>query len=168
MKQIQFFWIGRWEPELNQILSMISNRNSENSCNKNHFDKAAPDYHIHRCSFRYKPREENTELSIEREAIPPPPPSHIHTPRRITFSEIVLWQGCFPWNSPRHPKLFLGQTLPESYREPWEILNHKGVIYTFVRRCLLQEQILFCSINVKTFSKNAGIEINLPCSALKR
>ena len=79
MKQIQFFWIGRWEPELNQILSMISNRNSENSCNKNHFDKAAPDYHIHRCSFRYKPREENTELSIEREAIPPPPPpTHTH------------------------------------------------------------------------------------------
>ena len=98
----------------------------------------------------------------------PPPTSHIHTPRRITFSEIVLWQRCFPWNSPRHPKLFLGQTLPESYREPWEILNHKGVIYTFVRRCLLQEQILFCSINVKTFSKNAGIEINLLCSALKR
>ena len=73
MKQIQFFWIGRWEPELNQILSMISNRNSENSCNKNHFDKAAPDYHIHRCSFRYKPRE--------REAIPPPPHlPHTHTP----------------------------------------------------------------------------------------
>ena len=46
MKQIQFFWIGRWEPELNQILSMISNRNSENSCNKNHFDKTAPDYNI--------------------------------------------------------------------------------------------------------------------------
>ena len=30
----------------NQIPSMISNRISENSCDKNHFDKAAPDYNI--------------------------------------------------------------------------------------------------------------------------
>ena len=31
---------------INQILSMISNRISENSCDKNHFDKAASDYNI--------------------------------------------------------------------------------------------------------------------------
>ena len=31
---------------INQILSMISNRISENSSDKNHFDKAAPDYNI--------------------------------------------------------------------------------------------------------------------------
>ena len=31
---------------INQIPSMVSNRISENSCDKNHFDKAAPDYNI--------------------------------------------------------------------------------------------------------------------------
>ena len=31
---------------INQIPSMISNRISQNSCDKNHFDKAAPDYNI--------------------------------------------------------------------------------------------------------------------------
>ena len=31
---------------INQIPSMINNQISENSCNKNHFDKAAPDYNI--------------------------------------------------------------------------------------------------------------------------
>ena len=31
---------------INQIRSLISNRISENSCDKNHFDKAAPDYNI--------------------------------------------------------------------------------------------------------------------------
>ena len=31
---------------INQISSMISNRISENSCDKTHFDKAAPGYNI--------------------------------------------------------------------------------------------------------------------------
>ena len=31
---------------INQIPSMISNQSSQNSCDKNHFDKAAPDYNI--------------------------------------------------------------------------------------------------------------------------
>ena len=31
---------------INQIPSVISNRISENSSDKNHFDKAAPDYNI--------------------------------------------------------------------------------------------------------------------------
>ena len=31
---------------INQIPSMISNRISQNSCDKNHFDKVAPDYNI--------------------------------------------------------------------------------------------------------------------------
>ena len=31
---------------INQIPSMISNRISENSCDRSHFDMAAPDYNI--------------------------------------------------------------------------------------------------------------------------
>ena len=31
---------------INQIPSMVSHQISDNSCNKNHFDKTAPDYNI--------------------------------------------------------------------------------------------------------------------------
>ena len=41
---------------LNLIPSMINNRISQNSCDKNHFDKAAPDYNI---ALKYSRFNEN-------------------------------------------------------------------------------------------------------------
>ena len=38
---------------INQIPSMISNQISENSCDENNFDKAAPDYNIALKSSRF-------------------------------------------------------------------------------------------------------------------
>ena len=44
------------------------------------------------------------------------------------------------------------------------VWGFESVIYAFVRSFLLQEQILmFCLINVTSFSPNADIEIDLKC-----
>ena len=92
---------------INEIPSMISNRISQNSCDKNHFDKAAPDYNIalKNCGFN-----ENVIY------IPSPFKRQTHKRKIIWFNDpystnvktnvVKIFMSFFDKHFPRHHKYY--------------------------------------------------------------